>query len=298
MHPHINEIQIARDKGQAMEPLEEATVIETGIDGDRYAIGKGAFSKSPPPRNIDRHITLIESEMIDAVRLLKNLEVTFADTRRNLLTIGIHLNDLVGKQFLIGEVLVEGVELCDPCDRPGILSGKEDLRQRFKDAFENCGGLRVRVLKTGVIKKGDAILLGSTSVPASESGIGTNINNPADHETDNRVRFRTEFFQRLRIVNSREQFRMVRVMRYRHGGEKLLQADIGNILDLKQSKLSSYENTGRRKDPPSLTTEQIDNLEKFMSQSNWVDWESIMQGVISNQSIQSLEINHHFRSWN
>ncbi len=157
MQAKLLEIQISEDKGLPMQSLSEANVIENGIEGDRYAAGKGAFSKSPPPRNIDRHISLIESEAIAAVRVEKNIDVTFADTRRNLLTIGIQLNDLVGKKFYIGETLVEGVELCDPCGRPGILSGKDDVRQHFKDAFENRGGLRVRVLGTGKIRQGDEI---------------------------------------------------------------------------------------------------------------------------------------------
>ena len=158
-NPQLLHIQISEDKGAPMQSLQHANVTEVGIEGDRYATGKGAFSKSPPPRNIDRHMTLIEQEAIDAIRTEENLEVTFADTRRNLLTIGIRLNDLVGKKFLIGDVLVEGVELCDPCGRPGILSGREDLKKRFKDAFENRGGLRVRVLTVGQIQEGDQIMM-------------------------------------------------------------------------------------------------------------------------------------------
>jgi MOSC domain-containing protein YiiM len=155
--PQILQIQIAEDKGLPMKSLTEAKVVESGIEGDRYTVGKGAFSKSPPPRNIDRHISLIEKEAVDEVA--QTINVTFADTRRNLLTIGIRLNDLVGKKFLIGDVLVEGVELCDPCGRPGKLSGKEDVRQHFAKAFENRGGLRVRVLKTGDIHEGDPITM-------------------------------------------------------------------------------------------------------------------------------------------
>lgn len=156
--PSILEIQIAEDKGQPMLSLERANVIEGGIEGDRYTTGKGAWSKSKPPRNIDRHISLIEQEAIDAVRAEEQIDVTFRDTRRNILTVGIDLNGLVGKKFRIGDVLVEGVELCDPCGRPGILSGKDDMRQRFEQAFQQRGGLRVRVLGTGEITKGDAII--------------------------------------------------------------------------------------------------------------------------------------------
>jgi MOSC domain-containing protein YiiM len=155
--PRVLSIQISEDKGQPMQSLTEANIIPEGIEGDRYAKGTGAFSNSKPPRNIDRHISLIEKEAIDAVRAESGIDVTFADTRRNIETIGIELNELVGKHFFIGEVLVEGVELCDPCARPGILSGKADLKNSFKELFNNRGGLRVRVLGTGKIRQGDVI---------------------------------------------------------------------------------------------------------------------------------------------
>lgn len=151
--PQLLGIQIAEDKGAPMLALKKAKVVEGGIEGDRYTLRKGSFSKT---RVDNRHISLIESETIQDVRK-ENIDVTFADTRRNLLTIGIRLNDLVGEKFFIGDVLVEGVELCDPCARPGILSGKDDVKKRFKDAFENRGGLRVRVLETGEIHEGDLI---------------------------------------------------------------------------------------------------------------------------------------------
>jgi MOSC domain-containing protein YiiM len=163
--PRLLEIQIADDKGLPMRSVPSIKAIEgIGLEGDRYATGKGAFSNSKPPRNIDRHMSLIESEAIADVRTQENIDVTFADTRRNVLTIGIRLNTLVGKQFYIGDVLVEGVELCDPCGRPGTLSGKEDVRARFKEAFENRGGLRVRVLGTGEIQQGDVIRLENEAI--------------------------------------------------------------------------------------------------------------------------------------
>lgn len=160
--PHILDIQIAADKNLPMESLEVATIIPTGIKGDRYATGNGSFSKT---RQENRHISLIASEAIAAASAEYNIDVTFEDTRRNICTIGIDLNALLGKQFKIGEVLVEGVELCTPCNLPGNLSGKDDVRAKFKEAFENRGGLRVRVLETGTITKDSPIVIfGSTDM--------------------------------------------------------------------------------------------------------------------------------------
>lgn len=150
------EIQIAEDKGAPMQSLPSVQAIEgVGLEGDRYATGKGAFSKV---RDVVRHISLIESEVIQDVRDSSAVDLTFADTRRNLLTAGVRLNDLVGRRFRIGDVLVEGVELCDPCARPGKLSGKPDLKN-FKDLLENRGGLRVKIIKTGVLNVGADIEL-------------------------------------------------------------------------------------------------------------------------------------------
>lgn len=154
--PQLLEIQIAEDKGEPMQSLDTVNAIKgLGLEGDRYATGKGAFSNSK--REVERHMSLIESEAIEAVRQESGIEVTFADTRRNLLTTGVRLNDLVGKRFKIGDVLVEGVELCDPCARPGVLSATEGLRGRFKDLFDNRGGLRVKIIGEGEIKAGDVI---------------------------------------------------------------------------------------------------------------------------------------------
>jgi MOSC domain-containing protein YiiM len=65
------------------------------------------------------------------------------------------LNSLVGIEFAIGQVWVRGMELCTPCLRPSVLSGKPE----FNSAFDGIGGLRVRVLTDGELSKDDEILL-------------------------------------------------------------------------------------------------------------------------------------------
>jgi MOSC domain-containing protein YiiM len=157
MNPKILEIRIAEDKGEPMLPLNSIKAIEgQGLEGDRYATGKGAFSNSEPKKV--RDISLIESEVIEAMGH-EGLNVLFEQTRRNILTAGVRLNDLVGKRFKIGEVLVEGTQRCDPCARPGILSGDPELKEKLKGALENRGGLRVKILETGTINIGDEITI-------------------------------------------------------------------------------------------------------------------------------------------
>src|SRR6185312_3865585 len=78
-----------------------------GLAGDRYALGTGTFSaRGGGPRDV----TLIEREAVDAVRA-DGLDVTEADTRRNLVTEGVPLDRLVGCTFRIGAVRVRGLRL-------------------------------------------------------------------------------------------------------------------------------------------------------------------------------------------
>ena len=64
------------------------------------------------------------------------------------------LNALVNQIFTVGGISMQGIELCDPCDRPSSLSGKKG----FKEVFVNRGGLRAKILSEGTIVIGDKLL--------------------------------------------------------------------------------------------------------------------------------------------
>ena len=110
-------------------------------------------------RDPDREITLIESEAIEAVPSEFDIPFALNESRRNLVTVGIALNDLVGKTFQVGELVLKGHRLCDPCShlqkltRPGVLK-----------ALANRGGLRAEILVGGVIAVGDLIHVEGTYV--------------------------------------------------------------------------------------------------------------------------------------
>ena len=48
-------------------------------------------------------MTLVEMEAIEAVMRESGVDITPGDARRNLITRGIALNDLVGREFRVGE---------------------------------------------------------------------------------------------------------------------------------------------------------------------------------------------------
>ncbi len=144
-------IAIARQAKGPMENVPSAEVVAgEGIVGDRYGAGIGAaqFQGRRKPEN---ELTLIASEAIGAANDEFNMTIEHLDTRRNLLTEGVPLNDLVGKTFRVGRVVLKGLELCEPC---GYLEKR--TWPGIKEALKKRGGLRCCVLEGGAIEVGDA----------------------------------------------------------------------------------------------------------------------------------------------
>lgn len=125
-------------------------IAHLGLTGDRYALQQGTFQGKPGEEPKD--VTLIEQEALEAALRDHKTEVTHLMTRRNLLTVGVPLNHLVGKTFAIGDVLIRGIELCEPCRHLQKLTCKEILRPLI-----HRGGLRAEIIRGGTLKVGDVI---------------------------------------------------------------------------------------------------------------------------------------------
>src|SRR6266487_3697432 len=74
-----------------------------GLVGNRYYFDDGAKP--------GQALTLIAAEALEAMASEHGIEITAAESRRNVLTRGIDLNALVGKRFRVGAVECVGVEL-------------------------------------------------------------------------------------------------------------------------------------------------------------------------------------------
>jgi MOSC domain-containing protein YiiM len=134
-----------------MEQKESARAIAgRGLEGDRYFDGAGYWSKHP---GVGREITLIEVEAIEALEREKKIAIAPSAARRNLVTRGVPLNHLVGREFQIGEVRLRGIRLCEPCDYLEGLTTKGVLT-----GLMHRGGLRADVVSGGTIRAGDPIL--------------------------------------------------------------------------------------------------------------------------------------------
>ena len=82
-----------------------------------------------------------------------NLNIPYLNFRRNIVTKNIQLNDLVGKKLLIGNVEVQGNDLCRPCKHlEETLKGQDIIKE-----FLRRGGLRCEILSSGTVNIGDEI---------------------------------------------------------------------------------------------------------------------------------------------
>jgi MOSC domain-containing protein YiiM len=143
-------IHVSPRAAAPLESVSEARVVPgKGIEGDRYFDGSGTWSNHP---GNGREVTLIEAEALEAVAEESKIALRPGDSRRNLVTRGVPLNHLVGKEFRVGEVRLKGMRLCEPCEH------LEGLTQKgVKGALMHRGGLRAEAITAGTIRAGDTI---------------------------------------------------------------------------------------------------------------------------------------------
>jgi MOSC domain-containing protein YiiM len=138
MPGRVEAIRIAPEHHQLPEPVDSIDVTDEGLQGDRY-FGRG-------------DITLVEQEALEAFRDDTGIELSHAEIRRQVLTTGVRLNDLLDKRFRVGGVEAVGVEWCEPCNHiqsltyPGVLKG-----------MVHRAGLRAEIVQAGTIAVGDEV---------------------------------------------------------------------------------------------------------------------------------------------
>ena len=149
----VDAIAVAPDAEAPMVRVDRALVrAGRGLEGDRYFDQRGTFSNTYA-RGHD--LTLIESEVLESLELPAG-RLAPEEARRNLVTVGIDLNALVGRHFRVGEIECFGQRLCEPCaqlERLTAAAGKPGTLR----ALIHKGGLRADVLSDGEIRVGDEI---------------------------------------------------------------------------------------------------------------------------------------------
>ena len=142
----VEQITISPKPHELPSPVAQVEIVAgQGPRGDRK------FAPKPMQRK-GKDLTLIEAEALEGLRTDTGIELTHEESRRNVLTRGIRLNDLVGRRFRVGEVECEGVVLNEPCTHLESLT-----YPGIQDGLANRGGLRANVLSGGTINVGDEV---------------------------------------------------------------------------------------------------------------------------------------------
>ena len=130
----VLEIGICKNKGYKISSVSMVEAIKhKGLINDRN------YNKNT---GIKKQITLIEIENIKYYNKITKVEIPSINFRRNIITEGIRLNELVGKEFNIGKVKVKAHDLCRPCKSLQDNLGQENIIKEF---------LQIAILKTFAI---------------------------------------------------------------------------------------------------------------------------------------------------
>ena len=150
MRGAVSSIHIALAGTAPVISLGEIQAIAgKGLEGDRYYLKTGTYSKTP---GSGRQVTLIETESIEALRREYGVDIDAAQARRNIVTRGVALNHLIDREFTVGEAVLRGTRLCEPCAHLEKLTAKGVVR-----GLIHRGGLRADVIRGGIIRIGDVI---------------------------------------------------------------------------------------------------------------------------------------------
>jgi MOSC domain-containing protein YiiM len=137
----------------AAQPMQAVTEVRAvagrGLEGDRYFERTGTYSDRP---GTGREVTLIESEAVASAAGEYGFDLAPGDARRNIVTTGVPLNHLVGREFLVGEVRLRGMRLCEPCAHLARLT-----RRPVVKTLTHRAGLRAEIVSGGTIREGDQI---------------------------------------------------------------------------------------------------------------------------------------------
>jgi hypothetical protein len=161
-HGTVKEIFITPASAQAMVAVPSVRAFaDRGLQGDRfYRESWDAVKRS------DKAVSLIEDEVLALAAKEIGVDAIGILTRRNIVTRGVPLIELLGREFTVGNVRMRGIRLFEPC---GHLVAVTKIPAIFK-ALEHRSGLKAAVLADGEIQVGDAVVLESASAAVAAAG--------------------------------------------------------------------------------------------------------------------------------
>ena len=146
----VQDIFISTQGGASMTRVEQTEALAgQGLRDDRYCNRSGYYSGTD-----ECQVTIIGVEDLEDIENCTGVAVSEGQHRRNIVTRGVNLDELRGQKFQVGEAVLEYDRPRPPCSyiqsitEPGMTK-----------ALVNRGGLCARVVKSGVIRKDDTVVI-------------------------------------------------------------------------------------------------------------------------------------------
>lgn len=145
----VEQLFIAPEDSAPMEPHESVEAVSGGLEGDRYRKGTGYYS----PHDVCE-VTLIRAEAIEEIRENFDIDLTDGRHRRNVVTRGVEVHDLLGATFRVGDAVLQGTRPRPPCAHVEQVAGEEGVARALKN---KRGGVCADVEEPGTIGVGDEL---------------------------------------------------------------------------------------------------------------------------------------------
>ena len=144
-------LYIAPQPAKPMVGIAEVRAFaDRGLEGDRFFRESWKAANRP-----DKAVSLIEEETVQAAAAELGAEAFGEKTRRNIVTRGVPLVQLLDREFTIGTVVMRGIRLFEPCNHLEKISKVSGI---FR-VLEHRSGLKAAILSDGVIRVGDPVAL-------------------------------------------------------------------------------------------------------------------------------------------
>ncbi|AQL41465.1 sulfurase [Halorientalis sp. IM1011] len=153
----VERIWVTEAEGEPMEAVESVRAVPGGLEGDRYCRGTGYYSGFD-----ECEVTLIEAEAIGRIRDRHDIDLTDGRHRRNVVTRGVDVHDLLDRRFGIGDATFEGTRPRPPCAHVEQVADEEGVA---KSLSGDRGGICARVVDGGEFAAGDGIEIGESTAP-------------------------------------------------------------------------------------------------------------------------------------
>ncbi|WP_276261210.1 MOSC domain-containing protein [Haloglomus litoreum] len=178
MDGQVERIRIAEEDSAPMESVGSVEARPGGLVGDRYYEGTGYYS----PFDVCE-VTFVAAEALERIHEEFGIDLSDGRHRRNVVTRGVDLHDLLDHRFAVGEVSFEGTRPRPPCAHVEEVADEDGVMEALT---EGRGGICADIVEGGELRVGDEFGARETVNPDPAS-IARAMRERADERTERRI---------------------------------------------------------------------------------------------------------------